>query len=108
MDSNTPLHEWVDDDIITWVFDDGFVPTAKLTNNGNFSIISDHLGTPVEAYDAEGKCVWTAELDIYGRAIEHMGDVSFVPFRYQGQYEDVETGMFPHTVLIILSTSVTV
>lgn len=88
------MHEWEDADIITWVFNDGFVSAAKLTNSGNYSIISDHLGTPVEAYDAEGKCVWTAELDIYGRVIEHTGEVGFVPFRYQGQYEDVETGLY--------------
>ena len=30
-------------------------------------IISDYLGTPIEAYDEEGQRVWARELDIYGR-----------------------------------------
>ena len=87
-DGNNPLHELEDNDIITWVFDDGFVSTAKITSNGNYSIISDYLGTPVEAYGASGERVWSAELDIYGRVREHTGELDFVPFRYQGQYAD--------------------
>ena len=30
-------------------------------------LVSDYLGTPVEAYDEEGKKVWERNLDIYGR-----------------------------------------
>ena len=75
------------------VFDDGFVPTAKLTSVGSYSIISDHLGTPVEAYDENGECVWSAELDIYGRVVRHTGDLDFVPFRFQGQYHDLSSGL---------------
>ena len=93
-DGNNPLHEYEDEELVTWVFNDGFVPTAKLTNDGAFSIISDYLGTPVEAYDKTGECIWSAELDIYGRVKEFTGDVDFVPFRYQGQYGDVETGLY--------------
>jgi len=97
-DGNNPLHEWEDGnslrDLVTWVFNDGFVPTAKLTNGGNYSIVSDYLGTPVEAYDAEGVRVWSAELDIFGRVKEFTGEVDFVPFRYQGQYADIEMGLY--------------
>jgi RHS repeat-associated protein len=97
-DGNRPLHEWKEDkdkDITTWVFDgDGFVPAAKLTNAGNYGIISDHIGTPVEAFDAKGERVWSAELDIYGRVKEFTGEENFIPFRYQGQYADPETGLY--------------
>lgn len=61
---------------------------------GNYSIISDYLGTPVEAYDDEGNRVWSAELDIYGRVEEFTGEKDFIPFRYQGQYEDEEIGLY--------------
>ncbi|MFC9539000.1 hypothetical protein ACFTQ7_03855 [Lysinibacillus sp. NPDC056959] len=44
----------IPDNLVTWVFNDGFVPSAKITNEGNYSIISDYLGTPVEAYDRQG------------------------------------------------------
>jgi RHS repeat-associated protein len=66
---------------------------AKITDDGAFSIVSDYLGAPVEAYDEAGKCVWSAELDIYGRVVEFIGVIDFVPFRYQGQYVDLETGL---------------
>lgn len=102
-DGNTHIHEWekeegvktkVNESLVTWLFDDGFIPVAKITNEGNYSIISDHLGTPVEAYDKKGNQVWSAELDIYGRVKKYTGEKEFIPFRYQGQYDDGETGLY--------------
>ncbi|MEP0212322.1 MAG: RHS repeat-associated core domain-containing protein [Cellulophaga sp.] len=112
-DGNVPLHEWTYNhkdrpqlvvnstgvltynnpepfnNATTWVFNEGsFVPTAKLVNGEHFSIVSDHLGTPIEAYNKEGEKVWACELDIYGKAIKFTGDKTFIPFRYQGQYFD--------------------
>ncbi|WP_053486152.1 RHS repeat-associated core domain-containing protein [Lysinibacillus sp. FJAT-14745] len=84
----------IPNNLVTWVFNDGFVPSAKITNEGNYSIISDYLGTPVEAYDEQGNRVWSAELDVYGRVNEFTGKRDFIPFRYQGQYEDVEIGLY--------------
>nr|WP_277350989.1 RHS domain-containing protein [Aneurinibacillus aneurinilyticus] len=72
------------DNLVTWVFNDGFIPSAKITNEGNYSIISDYLGTPVEAYDEEGNRVWSAKLDIYGRVNEFTGEQDFIPFRVSG------------------------
>ena len=91
--------------LITWVFQDDFVPRGKITRAGNYSIISDYLGTPVEAYDGEGTKVWERELDIYGRvktvgkgsdrsAVPETGEQCFIPFRFPGQYEDEETGLY--------------
>ena len=81
--------EPVTDNLITWVFDENsFVPAAKLVGDKSYSILTDHLGTPYEAYDEEGKKVWVRELDLYGNAIA--GDSSFIPFLYQGQYYDEE------------------
>ena len=117
-DGNVPLHEWVyplserpetiDDsdgrrsyaspepqtELTTWIFDEGtFVPSAKLIGDRRYSIISDYLGTPIEAYDEAGKRVWKRELDIYGRVRIEQGEVGLVPFLYQGQYLDTETGL---------------
>lgn len=117
-DGDVPLHEWtyplserpdtVDDsegwrsyqtpepqtELTTWIFDEGtFVPSAKLVGDRRYSIISDYLGTPVEAYDEEGRRVWQRELDIYGRTRIERGEVGLVPFLYQGQYLDKETGL---------------
>ena len=71
----------------------GHVPSAKIVGERRYSIISDYLGTPVEAYDEEGQRVWVRELDIYGRVRIEQGEVGLVPFLYQGQYLDGETGM---------------
>ena len=71
----------------------GHVPSAKIVGERRYSIISDYLGTPVEAYDEEGKRIWKRELDIYGRVRIEQGEVGLVPFLYQGQYLDTETGL---------------
>ncbi len=72
---------------------DTFVPAAKLVANGEcFSIISDYLDTPMQAYDKKGNKVWEQELDIYGR--QRKRSSAFIPFKYQGQYEDAETGLY--------------
>ncbi|SHL81454.1 RHS repeat-associated core domain-containing protein [Anaerocolumna jejuensis DSM 15929] len=91
--------------LITWVFQGDFIPRAKLTEEDTYSIISDYLGTPVEAYDEEGKKVWERELDIYGRVKDGLkdkygrstvfvGEDGFIPFRYQGQYHDLSSGLY--------------
>ncbi|WP_425464182.1 RHS repeat domain-containing protein [Paenibacillus lentus] len=67
-----------------------------ITSEGHYSIVTDHLGTPVEMYDEHGERVWSCELDIYGNVRKFIlkGDHNACPFRYPGQYEDVETGLY--------------
>ncbi|WP_289040012.1 DUF6531 domain-containing protein [uncultured Zobellia sp.] len=119
-DGNVPLHEWkypfkdrpewmVDEwgmltkdkeepveNLITWVFDEGtFKPAAKIVDGEHFSIITDYLGTPVEMYNAQGARTWAVEYDIYGKIRKLVeGSLEDCPFRYQGQYEDSETGLY--------------
>ncbi|WP_299315738.1 RHS repeat-associated core domain-containing protein [uncultured Aquimarina sp.] len=119
-DGNVPLHEWkydlnqrpelvVDEygmlkeskpepieNLITWIFDEGtFKPAAKITEDDSYSIITDYLGTPVEMYNSQGEKTWQVEYDIYGKVRKlAKGSLEDCPFRYQGQYEDVETGLY--------------
>ncbi len=118
-DGNTPLHEWkydlndrpkpvVDEfgqitkdkaepteNLITWIFDEGsFRPAAKIAGKQRYSIITDYLGTPKEAYDTWGNKIWEIELEAYGKVRSCSGDKSFIPFRFQGQYHDEETGLY--------------
>ena len=83
--------------LITWIFQDDFIPRARITKDGIYSIMTDYLGTPAEAYDDSGTLVWKRELDIngkvmpagkdrYGRTMEDIGEKNFIPFRFQGQY----------------------
>ena len=103
-DGNVPLHEWQEvssdtekADITTWLFEQNtFIPAAKLAGNGeSFSIVSDYLGTPLQAFDNNGNKVWEQELDIFDRKKrKNSNKSSFIPFKYQGQYEDIETGLY--------------
>jgi RHS repeat-associated protein len=46
-------------------------------------------------FDAKGEKTWEAQLDIYGRVRTFVGrSLSDCPFRYQGQYQDEETGLY--------------
>ena len=81
--------------LVTWVYDgESFTPVAKVTEKDRYTIVHDYLGTPTQAYDSAGNLVWEMLLDVYGRVMESRGDRSLVPFRYQGQYEDWETGLY--------------
>jgi RHS repeat-associated protein len=46
-------------------------------------------------YDEQGQLVWKTRLDIYGKVATFVGrSLSDCPVRYQGQYEDEETGLY--------------
>lgn len=85
------------ENLTTWVYEEGsLVPTAKLEGEERYSLISDYIGRPVQAYNAKGEVVWEAEYDIYGNIRKQEGtkDINFIPFRQLGQYEDKETGLY--------------
>jgi RHS repeat-associated core domain protein (fragment) len=77
------------------VYDGGsYTPVAKLTEDDSYTIVQDYLGTPIQALDSKDKVVWDCILDIYGDMLELRGERNFIPFRFQGQYEDKETGLY--------------
>ncbi len=97
-----PLHEWqtlspeLTINLVMWIFEGGsFVPCGQITKEGNYSIVTDYLGTPMEMCDEAGNKNWQAQLDIYGRVRTFEGSyLSDCPFRYQEQYQDTETGLY--------------
>ena len=84
------------ENLTTWVYEEGsLVPTAKLSEGKSYSIVSDYLGRPAQAYDEKGELIWQVEFDIYGRIRENLfNNKQFIPFRQLGQYEDIETGLY--------------
>ena len=54
----------------------------------------DHLGTPLELTDEHGKTVWAARYRAWGRILRHEVKEVEQPLRFQGQYEDGETGLY--------------
>jgi len=58
----------------------------------------DHLGTPQELTDCEGKVAWSARYKAWGQAKEAISEAAYRagmrnPIRFQGQYLDDETGL---------------
>jgi RHS repeat-associated protein len=80
---------------ITWLFEpESFAPLAKLVGTSKYAIITDHLGTPRAMFDGAGTQVWSASIDAYGHLRNVEGHPSACPFRWPGQYEDEETGLY--------------
>ena len=113
-DGNVPVHEWSykaiglqsnekenttpkepAEDVTTWVFEAGtFVPTAKIQESKQYSIVSDYLGTPFQMYDGQGNKTWDCTLDIYGKITSIEGNsLNDCPFRYAGHYFDSEINL---------------
>ncbi|MCL9807529.1 hypothetical protein NAT51_18540 [Flavobacterium amniphilum] len=75
-DEAEPIHN-----LITWVYQERtFVSSAKIQGEERFSIISDYIGRPVQAYNENGSLIWQTEYDIYGKLRNLQGDEMFVPF----------------------------
>jgi RHS repeat-associated protein len=90
-----PRTEGTSDNPITWLFEpESFSLLAKLVDGERYSIITDHLGTPTVMLDATGAQVWSADIDVYGDLRNVEGDRGACPFRWPGQYEDEETGLY--------------
>ncbi|MBQ5949683.1 RHS repeat-associated core domain-containing protein [Massilia sp. ST3] len=58
----------------------------------------DHLGTPQELTDHEGKVTWSAQYKAWGQAKEAISEAAYKagtrnPIRFQGQHLDDETGL---------------
>lgn len=54
----------------------------------------DHLGTPLALLDENGRTRWRARYRAWGRVARTDVDEVRQPLRFQGQYEDEETGLF--------------
>ena len=95
-DANTPIHEVTREGTTTWVFNPGtFAPLGKIAPDGKkYGVVTDYLGTPTEMFDEAGKLAWKAQLDIYGVAKLTEGLAQDCPWRWPGQYEDAETGLY--------------
>ena len=115
-EGNTTEYVWDGDDLVhervreadgavaspvtTWVFEPGmFTPLAKLEGRKRFGIVTDNLGTPSMLTTEAGQIAWRAQLDVYGVVREEEGvaredDRTANPWRFPGQYEDAETGLY--------------
>lgn len=75
-----------------------FVPLLQQERGTVFTYVNDHLGTPKELVDQDGRLAWAAAHSAWGRVVEVQRDPKAKqavesPFRLLGQYHDAETGL---------------
>jgi RHS repeat-associated protein len=107
-DGNRLLAEVRNGQSTTWIYEgDSFVPMAQMHAGADtqagagamevLHIHTDHLGTPRELSDAQGRLRWAARYQAWGAllpdAVENALPEPHQPLRFQGQYFDVETGL---------------
>lgn len=108
---------------VDWFFEpDSFRPMARVEHGQLAYVVNDHLGTPKEVIAERGALIWAADHDTWGtlrlgRAVgsdlaeqgdywiqptslddrtpnySQAPDSTFCPIRFQGQWEDLETGL---------------
>jgi len=78
-----------------YIFDlRSFAPLCRFDEEGFEAYHNDHLGTPRDLTDERGEVVWSARYDVYGRINQLQADRTENQLRFQGQYEDHETGLY--------------
>lgn len=92
-DESVLLSESKDSQLVTEYVHEQFVPLAKFGKNGVETYHTDYLGTPKEVTNERGEIVWQGVYDEYGR-VDAVKNQTEQNIRFQGQYEDAETGLF--------------
>lgn len=70
-----------------------FTPIAKFQNFQVQTYHTDYLGTPKEVSGADGSLIWQGNYDEFGKVSEVKKQTE-QNLRFQGQYEDAETGLY--------------
>ncbi|MDQ1327878.1 MAG: hypothetical protein QG641_1162, partial [Candidatus Poribacteria bacterium] len=94
-DKNVIIHQLEHDNLeATWIFDPrSFKPFAKIERDSIYPVITDHLGTPRELVDNQGKIVWSASYKAWGENDEISINKVDCPIRFPGQWADEESGL---------------
>ena len=92
-DGDVLLAENKDSQHVTEYVHEGFVPLAKIKDSKIETYHTDYLGTPKEVTDETGAVVWQGNYDEYGKVVAVKSQTE-QNIRFQGQYEDEETGLF--------------
>ncbi|WP_422399004.1 RHS repeat-associated core domain-containing protein [Xenorhabdus griffiniae] len=87
---------------VRWLYEPGsLTPAARFERGKLHYAIHDHQGTVRELLDEQGEMVWGQHLTTWGHAEKRGGVPSHHPdyhvqcnFRFMGQYEDEESGLY--------------
>jgi RHS repeat-associated protein len=70
-----------------------FLPLAQFHDDQLHHLHTDHLGTPLEASNDDGRITWKVTYRTWGSVVtEEISEIR-QPLRFQGQYFDEETGL---------------
>ena len=93
------IAEETGDQYRTYLYEpDSFKPLALVDGHGPeqaevYYYHLDHLGTPQELTNQQGKLVWSVTYRAYGNVVQQQVAEIDNPLRFQGQYHDPETGL---------------
>ncbi len=94
-DGDVLLAEQQGDRSVEYILEpDGYEPLCRFDNSGFEIYHNEILGTPKELTNERGQVVWSASHDVYGRISKLHADKVDNQLRFQGQYEDSETGLY--------------
>ncbi|MEJ8826777.1 DUF6531 domain-containing protein [Variovorax humicola] len=83
------------DGVTTWYWEpESFRPIARERGGERWMIVTDDRGVPSEMFDAGGTLAWRAQIDVYGKAHLSVGERGDCPWRFPGQYDDAELGLY--------------
>lgn len=89
-----PQHDQQDVRLVHWQHEPGtFVPLARVEAGKLSYVVTDHLGTPKELVTPTGDVTWRAHHSVWGDLLA-TDRPNECPIRFQGQYEDPETGLY--------------
>lgn len=84
---------YVFDDLVPAAHRDSVCTKSERTSDGWLHYVNDPAGTPEELVDARGDVVCALERSAWGTTTVRPGSKASTPIRFQGQYEDEETGL---------------
>ena len=89
---------------VQWLYQSGEItPTARYQQGKLHYVVTDHQGTPREIFSEGGQASWAGRLNTWGQMqfwryrdgkAENDPNYTECPFRFAGQYEDEESGLY--------------
>lgn len=92
-DGNVLLSERKDSQLPVEYIHEEYIPLARIKGSEIEIYHTDYLGTPKEVTDQRGEIVWQGNYDEFGKITAATARTE-QNIRFQGQYEDAETGLF--------------
>ena len=94
-DDDVLVHEVrQDEEQIDYVFKPGsFEPILQRYAGAVYSYVVDQVGAPLELIDGSGEVAWSCTFHAWGKVKDNGRPAAEMPFRFQGQYYDSETGL---------------